>query len=341
MNRKMFAPQPGKSQTKESKKKTSLLKDNSWIRKDDSDDKSLDQDTNFGRAVLSQFRENEKPDRFSANKDELDSSRSPVKSDIPEIITTKAIQDAAKTTVTVTTTRTSVVKSPAMSEIFLENAMTDAKTTNDGTKTYTSGDVLTSKTGTYTINSISSAENHFFDITIPTSFTSAQPPPATISYDKSSLTSPTAYTRTLSKDNRSDDLSDTRISIKTVSSTSDRYDRRGSPKGSITTYTTYTDSRPEDYLSDTFTSKSVKTVYTTPERKVSEKDMCTYCHKPMLCETKMILEDMNIKCHASCFKCEVCKSPLEHLKAGDTMWIYQRTVHCENCYGATREKWHR
>lgn len=37
-------------------------------------------------------------------------------------------------------------------------------------------------------------------------------------------------------------------------------------------------------------------------RIVLEKDLCTHCHKPFNGDAKMILEDIKINCHASCFK---------------------------------------
>lgn len=37
-------------------------------------------------------------------------------------------------------------------------------------------------------------------------------------------------------------------------------------------------------------------------RSVLEKDLCTSCHKPFNGDAKMILDDMKINCHASCFK---------------------------------------
>ncbi|XP_073436524.1 sciellin isoform X3 [Dendrobates tinctorius] len=86
-------------------------------------------------------------------------------------------------------------------------------------------------------------------------------------------------------------------------------------------------------------SNSIKTVYSTSDRTVMEKDMCTYCRKPLGIDAKMILKDMNICCHATCFKCEACSGTLENLKAGDSMWIYKHTIHCEPCYFAAREKW--
>lgn len=37
-------------------------------------------------------------------------------------------------------------------------------------------------------------------------------------------------------------------------------------------------------------------------------------------------------------KCEVCKRPLEDLRAGDSIWIYRQTVHCEPCYSKVKGK---
>lgn len=36
------------------------------------------------------------------------------------------------------------------------------------------------------------------------------------------------------------------------------------------------------------------------------------------------------------FKCEVCKRPLEDLKAGDSIWIYRKAVHCVPCYAKAK-----
>ncbi|ELW72794.1 Sciellin [Tupaia chinensis] len=37
-------------------------------------------------------------------------------------------------------------------------------------------------------------------------------------------------------------------------------------------------------------------------RSVIERDMCTYCRKPLGVETKMILDELQICCHSTCFK---------------------------------------
>ncbi|KAM4795977.1 sciellin [Rhinophrynus dorsalis] len=106
--------------------------------------------------------------------------------------------------------------------------------------------------------------------------------------------------------------------------------------------TSYEDNRkPSRYSTydDNVTANSIKTVYSTSDRSVIEKDMCTYCRKPLGIDAKMILKDLSICCHATCFKCEKCSGDLGGLKAGDSMWIYKQTIHCESCYFATREKW--
>lgn len=41
-------------------------------------------------------------------------------------------------------------------------------------------------------------------------------------------------------------------------------------------------------------------------RSVIERDMCTYCRKPLGTETKMILDELQICCHSTCFKVRTC-----------------------------------
>ncbi|KAM6446497.1 sciellin [Liasis olivaceus] len=75
------------------------------------------------------------------------------------------------------------------------------------------------------------------------------------------------------------------------------------------------------------------------DSRAIEKELCTYCRKPLATDTKMILEALQICCHATCFKCEVCKATLENLKAGDSIWIYKNTVHCSPCYSKVKATW--
>ncbi|NXE87981.1 SCEL protein, partial [Menura novaehollandiae] len=89
---------------------------------------------------------------------------------------------------------------------------------------------------------------------------------------------------------------------------------------------------------ENITGSTIKTVYSTSDRSIIGKDICTYCRKPLGIDAKMILDALQIYCHSTCFKCEVCKRPLEDLKAGDSIWIYKQTVHCEPCYSKVKGK---
>ncbi|XP_054830276.1 sciellin isoform X2 [Eublepharis macularius] len=112
------------------------------------------------------------------------------------------------------------------------------------------------------------------------------------------------------------------------------------PKETIVYTRTYENSKfPCDAYEDNVHGKSIQTVYSTSDRAVIEKEMCTYCRKPLGTDTKMILDALQICCHATCFQCEVCKGPLENLKAGDSIWIHKNTVHCEPCYSKVKASW--
>ncbi|TNN41877.1 Sciellin [Liparis tanakae] len=164
--------------------------------------------------------------------------------------------------------------------------------------------------------------------------------------------------RTTSYSSYNEDLPSTRTTSYSVSSTpsedysSDQksysYSRPDSSYeySSISSPTNTYDSKPYRSSSrsddnDLIYSSSTKSAYAAPERVVLQKDLCSYCRKPFTGDAKMVLDDMKINCHASCFKCEVCSNTLGHMKAGDSMWIYKRMVHCENCFEVTRDKWHR
>ncbi|XP_062904563.1 sciellin isoform X3 [Mobula hypostoma] len=77
---------------------------------------------------------------------------------------------------------------------------------------------------------------------------------------------------------------------------------------------------------------TLTTNYTSAGQTTKDKNVCSQCYKPFNNSPKMILEDLNINCHASCFKCQICHRSLENLNAGDSLWVHHRTVHCESCY---------
>ncbi|XP_032133322.1 sciellin isoform X1 [Sapajus apella] len=113
------------------------------------------------------------------------------------------------------------------------------------------------------------------------------------------------------------------------------------PKDTVVYTRTYVENSksPKDSYHENVSGKYIQTVYSTSDRSVIERDMCTYCRKPLGVETKMILDELQICCHSTCFKCEICKRPLENLQAGDSIWIYRQTIHCGPCYSKIMAKW--
>ncbi|XP_066562711.1 sciellin isoform X11 [Amia ocellicauda] len=208
-------------------------------------------------------------------------------------------------------------------------------------KIYTSTEDLPS---TITTKTYSSSEN------LPSTrtskvYTSTENLPSTRTSKLYSSTEDLISTRSYSRNSEpSYDYTDSSSRSKSYSSkmSDSSYDFTSDSGPQIYTKTSYLESsNPQDYYEGSISSKSIHTVYSTSDRTIIDKDMCTYCRKPINTEAKMILDDLHICCHASCFKCEVCNSPLGNLKAGDSMWIYRRSVHCENCFGIARDKWHR
>uniref|UniRef100_A0A8C5Z4V7 Sciellin n=1 Tax=Marmota marmota marmota TaxID=9994 RepID=A0A8C5Z4V7_MARMA len=117
--------------------------------------------------------------------------------------------------------------------------------------------------------------------------------------------------------------------------------RHTRPKDTVVYTRTYMENSksPKDGYQENTSGKYIQTVYSTSDRSVIERDMCTYCRKPLGLQTKMILDELQICCHSTCFKCEICKQPLENLQAGDSIWIYRQTIHCEPCYSKVLAKW--
>ncbi|MEQ2270467.1 hypothetical protein XENORESO_015453, partial [Xenotaenia resolanae] len=215
----------------------------------------------------------------------------------------------------------------------------------------------TKKTTTTTTNTSSTPVDDLYDSLLPKSITSPVSSSTTVketikvSSRKEEESPPTpSTTRNLSYSSYPDDTSYTHSSsysseYKTYSyskpDSSYEYSSLKSP--SLYSSTSYkSSSLSDDILSDPIYSKSsTKSVYKSPDRPVLEKDLCTSCRKPFTDDAKMVLDDMKIRCHATCFKCDVCNGSLGNMKAGDSMWIYKRMVHCENCFEITRDKWRR
>ncbi|XP_046903194.1 sciellin [Hypomesus transpacificus] len=253
-----------------------------------------------------------------------------------ETVTVKSSKDCSdgESTKTTTTTKTSATTEDKLFDTLLptsfQSGYNSPDSTNTTTTTVTKKDiVVVDGTNGVECKSVTSPKSPTRTKSSYSSYSSIDDHPSskTTSYTISSKPRE-EYTKT--------------SSIKSYSSQPDSsYEYTSVTSPSAYTTTSYKDnsSRLDNLTSDSFTSKSIKSSYSTPERAVLEKDLCSYCRKGMSSDPKMVLEDMNINCHATCFKCEVCSSTLGHLKAGDSMWIYRRTVHCEKCFGVTREKW--
>ncbi|XP_042350748.1 sciellin isoform X2 [Plectropomus leopardus] len=230
-----------------------------------------------------------------------------------------------------------------------------------------------------TTRTSSMAEDDLYDTLLPKGITSASSLPSLLSSSSSSITkreiitlessrggdsptlsSPSITRRTASYGSLIDDLPSSRTTSYTFSTipsddyTSDRrsysytrpdstYEYSSITSPSITSYSSksYRSSSRSDDVTDSVYSSSAKSVYAPAERTVLEKDLCSYCHKPFTGDAKMVLDDMKINCHATCFKCQVCHSTLGNMKAGDSLWIYKQAVHCENCFEGIRERWRR
>ncbi|KAL3056147.1 hypothetical protein OYC64_018779 [Pagothenia borchgrevinki] len=276
---------------------------------------------------------------------------------------------------TVSTVETVTVRSSAdtdaednLFDTLIPSKIKDDYSSSDSKRTISSTEYVTMRSSsngndtkaTTTTRSSASAEDDLYDTLLPRSITNASSLSSSASSSSSSSISkreiitiessrgvsspvslPSSTHRTSSYSSYTDDLPSTRTSSYTISSTpSYEYTSISSPT-SYSSKTYRSSSRSDDVTDSVLYSSSGKSVYAAPERTVLEKDLCSYCRKPFTGDAKMVLDDMKINCHTTCFKCEVCNSNMGYMKAGDSMWIYKHMVHCENCFDVTREKWRR
>ncbi|XP_019385320.1 PREDICTED: sciellin isoform X3 [Crocodylus porosus] len=333
-------------------KRRTLLKDNSWIKKRSEEENT---DENYGRAVLNQYKSqdglhrnvNEKEDqkvylgryRSDTSLDKI-SDRSDVekvnKSPVLDKKPTNRQSLAPTTSVTTTDTiTTSPVKKKRQS--WMPPPVSDYKVSTDSVETKRQAQTLPNAAATTTIDTkrtISSSEQ----ITSQRSTTSVEEQTTT---REVSPVSPADTERrsTTERTTRGKDLDD----LNAVNTAAQK-DKRGQDLVDVIEVKKSVDQNKKgkstnDAQEENVTGKSIKTVYSTSDRTIIEKDMCTYCRKPLGIGAKMILDALQICCHSTCFKCEVCKRPLEDLKAGDSIWIYRKTVHCVPCYSKAKEKW--
>ncbi|XP_073708530.1 uncharacterized protein [Garra rufa] len=115
-----------------------------------------------------------------------------------------------------------------------------------------------------------------------------------------------------------------------------------------TVYSEYSPSSPTLESSRTVyseipaSSPTLRSPLQTPEssRTVSSRDICTVCGKPIAGSERMILDDLKINSHTSCFRCAACHCDLGRLEAGKSIWVYRERVNCSNCYSKVRGQWY-
>ncbi|NWV99163.1 SCEL protein, partial [Machaerirhynchus nigripectus] len=356
-------------------KRRTLLQDNSWIKKRPEEESA---DENYGRAVLNQYKSqdslhsstNEKEDQkavLGRYRSDTTLDRIPAGSDTEKINKSPTLNhkqnnrqswtpNAASTNTAATSPikkkRQSWMPPPVLSsKTSKEPVESNKRTTSENSEAPTtvalSSEKVTPQKSTSDANDQSTARNQDLDNLSkknPSSFTSDNEGKGLPDFTEKN---------TADQENKRQAYED-RGDHAEVKSAYDQSKKRIIEKAYENSPRTPNDLPETNYSSDSerktsksshgayeenITGNTIKTVYSTSDRSIIGKDICTYCRKPLGIDAKMILDALQIYCHSTCFKCEVCKRPLEDLKAGDSIWIYKQTVHCEPCYSKVKEKW--
>ncbi|NXJ79146.1 SCEL protein, partial [Trogon melanurus] len=343
-------------------KRRTLLQDNSWIKKRPEEESA---DENYGRAVLNQYKSqdslhsstNEKEDQKAAlgrYRSDTTLDRIPARSDIDKINKSPTLnnkqnnsQSWTPNAASTNTAATSPIKKKR--QAWMPPPVSSSKTTTETVEikraASSSEQVIPQKPKT-DVDDQAPARNQAVDNLVkvnPSSFTSDKE-----GKDLEDFTEINAagqknkrqgyedlktHTEVKSADDQSKyritEQADEKLPRAPNNVPETNYSIDSERKNSKSSYGAY---------EENLTGNTIKTVYSTSDRSIIGKDICTYCRKPLGIDAKMILDALQICCHSTCFKCEVCKRPLEDLKAGDSIWIYRQTVHCEPCYSKVKGK---
>ncbi|NXK75375.1 SCEL protein, partial [Amazona guildingii] len=359
--------------THDSNKRRTLLQDNSWIKKRPEEENA---DENYGRAVLNQYKSqdslrsatNEKEDQkavLGRYRSDTALDRIPDKCDADKINksptlnnkesnrqswTSNAAPTNTATTSPIKKKRQSWMPPPVSSSKTTTETVETKRTTSENSEAPTtdafSSEQVTLQKSKTEVDDQATARNQNLDNQLkvnPASFTSDK--------EGKDLKDSTEINTAVQKNKRQgcEDLGDhTEVKSANVKTTKQITEQayENSPKAlnNLPETNYYSDSERKTSKSSystydkNITGNTIKTVYSTSDRSIIGKDICTYCRKPLGIDAKMILDALQICCHSTCFKCEVCKRPLEDLRAGDSIWIYRQTVHCEPCYSKVKGK---
>ncbi|XP_067230289.1 uncharacterized protein [Chanodichthys erythropterus] len=381
-----------------------VLKDNSWIRRNAEEDEPIDHDPNFGKVVLSQQRSVD------------DVSSKPVEAEKPPVNSGTSISSLSKSTTTTNTKSAATVPpSPSKPPVPAKNPVLKTPNTSSFTARVFSGANTSSKTLSPVKPSFG---EKFPEVTASQTSngqdkSSSDGPSASVTVSPAaapSITAPStgvkssAVTTPVKSPSRSESVSvstlvstsstpsaqTTVTNTKTSSWTLDETPATrpaetpsASPKLSDVSYSpsavtvnsryTYqTPSAPLDDLADTLlpslsggvqsqpvrSQTQVKTVYTespaasptlrsplqttleSSSRSISSRDVCTVCGKPIAGAERMILEELKIISHTSCFRCALCHCGLGGLEAGMSLWVHRERINCSNCFSKIRGQWY-
>ncbi|KAM9021688.1 sciellin isoform 2-T3 [Ara ararauna] len=338
--------------THDNNKRRTLLQDNSWIKKRPEEENA---DENYGRAVLNQYKSqdnlhsatNEKEDQkavLGRYRSDTTLDRIPDKSDSEKINKSPTLnnkesnrQSWTSNAAPTNTATTSPIKKKRQS--WMPPPVSSSKTT---TETVETKRTTSENSEAATTDAFSSEQ-----VTLQKSKTEVddQATARNQNVDNQLKVNPSSF----ASDKEGKDLKDsTEINTagqKNKRITEQAYENSPRALNNLPETNYYNDSERKTSKSSygtyekNITGNTIKTVYSTSDRSIIGKDICTYCRKPLGIDAKMILDALQICCHSTCFKCEVCKRPLEDLRAGDSIWIYRQTVHCEPCYSKVKEKW--
>ncbi|XP_027530399.1 sciellin isoform X1 [Neopelma chrysocephalum] len=354
-------------------KRRTLLQDNSWIKKRPEEESA---DENYGRAVLNQYKSQDSLHSSSTNEKEDHTAvlgryrsdttldRIPTRSDTDKVNKYPTLNDkqnnrqswtpnAALTNTAATSSikkkRQSWMPPPVSSTKTTTQAVETRQTTSENSEAPTraalSSEQVTLQKSKTDVDVQAIARNQELD-----NLSKVNPSSSTSDKEQKHLQDLTEINTAVQKNKRDEDLGDNTE----VKSADDQSKKRITEKAYENPPRAPNNLPETNYSSDSerktskssygayeenITGNTIKTVYSTSDRSIIGKDICTYCRKPLGIDAKMILDALQICCHSTCFKCEVCKRPLEDLKAGDSIWIYRQTVHCEPCYTKVKEKW--
>ncbi|XDV35138.1 hypothetical protein PO909_005144 [Leuciscus waleckii] len=314
-----------------------VLQDNSWIRRKAEEDEPIDDDPNFGKVVLSQ----KKPVDDVSSKS-VEAEKTPVNSGTT----------FSKSPASVNTSISAIVPPPTPAPkppVPAKNPVLKTPNTSSFNARVFSGANSSSKTLSPVKPSFG---EKFPELTASQTTNGAVKSSSVSSPVKTSTRSESVSVSTLKSSTPLQSQSES-VSVSTLKSST--------PLQSQTTVTnTKTSSALDESLSSRPAEKhsartQVRTVHTEipassptlrsplqtlQSSRVSSRDTCTVCGKPIAGDGRMILEELNIISHTSCFRCAVCRCDLGGLEAGKSLWVLRERVHCSNCFSNIRGQWY-